>query len=304
MNPANNHNSSFTSGYQSVPQISGSFPPNPPSNENLPSPAFQEIGIQEAPSPSQTASTPSPNLGSAQPTGNQNPTTYVVEGPKEGGNKKKILAILGLVLMIVGIGTGVFLVGNQQIFNSQAWDSSLYTFSLDKDGTVTVINGSSREEPAQKANVYINGILVKTLDVPALSPGEGATLGSVSIPSNQSFTWKVEGTNDCRNEGSVEFKETNASCGTVMAYDKNWNKLSIEELSQLSKGDIVRFAVTPTANTGVFKRARFSVNGETAVEVTDKRPGSEDFYFEYLIPDNVYNFNVRAEVLHSELGWF
>jgi len=304
MNPANNQNSSFTSGYQSVPQISGSFPPNPLSNENLPAPAFQEIGVQEASFSPQTTSTPSPTLGSAQPTGNQNPTTYVVEGPKDDRSKKKVLAVLGLMLMIVGIGTGVFLVRNQQIFNSQAWDCSLYTFNLESDGTVTVTNGSSREEPAQKANVYINGTLVKTLDVPALSPGEGATLGSISIPSNQSFTWKVEGTKDCRNEGSVEFKEANASCGAVIAYDENWNKLTIEELSQLSKGDIVRFAVTPTANTGVFKRARFSVNGETAVEVTDKRPGSEDFYFEYLIPDNVYNFIVRAEVLHSELGWF
>lgn len=206
--------------------------------------------------------------------------------------------------MLAGIGTGVFLVGNRQLGLSSAWNCSLYTFSLSQDGTVTVANGSSRDEPEQMAEVYINDNLVDTLNVPALAAGEGATLGIVSVPTNQSYSWRIDGTKDCANSGSVTVEDISASCSEVVAYDEDWAALSAAQLSQLSEGDIVRFAVSGTATSGTFERARFSVNGGAAQEVTDKRPGSEDFYYEYIIPAGVTSFNVTAEVFHSELGWF
>ena len=98
--------------------------------------------------------------------------------------------------------------------------------------------------------------------------------------------------------------EISASCSAVIAYDENWAQLSAADLSALSEGDIVRFAVSGTATSGTFSMARFNVNGGGTVEVTDKRPGSEDYYYEYTIPANVNSFNVSAEIFHSELGWF
>ncbi|OGM21959.1 hypothetical protein A2863_02520 [Candidatus Woesebacteria bacterium RIFCSPHIGHO2_01_FULL_38_9b] len=82
-----------------------------------------------------------------------------------------------------------------------AWDCSKYTFSLDGTGVVKVTNNSSRSEPDQQAKVYINNQLVATFDVPALTQGQDATLGTVSVPQGN-FSWKVDGTRDCSSSGN------------------------------------------------------------------------------------------------------
>lgn len=112
------------------------------------------------------------------------------------------------------------------------------------------------------------------------------------------------GTVDCQNSGSVQSGGLTASCSAVSAYDENWNHLSANQLAQLEAGDEVFFAVSGTASSGTFQKARFSVNGAQPVEVTDKRPGSQDFYYKYKIPAGVTTFKVDADMLHSELGWF
>ena len=82
-----------------------------------------------------------------------------------------------------------------------AWDCSKYVFSLSSSGVVTVSNQSTRDEPAQQAKVYINDTLVATLAVPALPRGQSSSIGTVQVPSG-GFTWKVEGSRDCRNSGT------------------------------------------------------------------------------------------------------
>lgn len=84
-----------------------------------------------------------------------------------------------------------------------AWDCKNYTFSLSAVGVVSVSNNSSRSEPPQQAKVYINEQLVATFDVPALPVGQSATLGTVNVPTDASFSWKVLGTLDCQNSGTI-----------------------------------------------------------------------------------------------------
>lgn len=84
-----------------------------------------------------------------------------------------------------------------------AWDCKNYTFSVSGSGVVTVNNSSTRNEPPQKAKVYINNQLTATFDVPALPIGQSATLGTVSVPATESFSWKVVGTLDCQNSGNI-----------------------------------------------------------------------------------------------------
>jgi hypothetical protein len=84
---------------------------------------------------------------------------------------------------------------------SKAWDCSKYTFNVNDSGEVTVSNNSSRSEPPQQANVYINEQLVATFDVPALPEGQSATLGQLSVPGG-TFNWRVAGTVDCVSAGS------------------------------------------------------------------------------------------------------
>ena len=85
---------------------------------------------------------------------------------------------------------------------SLAWDCSKYNFSVSGSGVVTVQNNSSRSEPPQKAIIKINGSQVAEFDVPALSIGQSATLGTVSVPTS-TFSWQVIGTKDCQNSGQA-----------------------------------------------------------------------------------------------------
>lgn len=307
MNPANDNNNQVPS--------TGSFPPpqddsqtssfSIPPFQNDTSPASPSLP-QEGGFPDAAPVTPASPQADApvQPEPQSEVVTISAADSGGQGKGKKVLAALVVVVMLFGIGAGIYAFRNYQAGSASAWDCGKYNFNVDKNGTVTVQNGSSRNEPGQQARVFVNGTQVETFNVPALAPGQGATLGNVSVPSNQSYTWRVDGTVDCEDSGGHEVQTPTAECSAVIAYDENWQTLSQTALSQLQEGDVVRFAVSGTASSGSFTMARFSVNGAAAVETSTLRPGSQEFYYEYTIPAGVNSFNVTAEINHSELGWF
>lgn len=277
------------------------MPPFAPSEGDTPFGASQQP-TQTPPSANFATTTTPPPTQPVVSDVSQSSVVSASENTGGQGNSKKILAALGVFLMLVGIGAGVFLVRRQQLSQSFAWDCSLYGFNLDSNGTVTVLNGSGRNEPDQEAKVYINGTLVDTFSVPSLASGEGATLGTVSLPAGSSYTWAIEGTKDCRNSGGVE--TYSAQCLNIQAFDKNWALLTAADLTQLEEGDVVRFSVAGTTTQGTINRARFSINNATPVETTNLRPGTQEFYYEYTIPAGVTSFSVKAELFHGNAGWF
>jgi hypothetical protein len=91
-------------------------------------------------------------------------------------------------------------------------------------------------------------------------------------------------------------------CLNIQAFDTNWNRLNSDQVADLRPGDKVRFSVAGAANVGGFTKARFTING-VATETTNKKPGSEEFYVEYEIPDAATGLTVDGEVYHEILGW-
>lgn len=114
---------------------------------------------------------------------------------------------------------------------------------------------------------------------------------------------QCETSNDCVEPTVPPDEKTTAKCNDVKTYDFEWNLLTSDDLSNLKPGERVRFAVSGTASAGTFDKARFTVNGTLRSEVTTKKPGSQEFYDDYTIPQGVTNFTVKGEVHHSELGW-
>ena len=91
------------------------------------------------------------------------------------------------------------------------------------------------------------------------------------------------------------------ACLNIRAFDTNWNELSSSQLSQLKVGDRVRFTVAGSASSGTFDMARFKINSTTfRPPVTQKRPGTNEFFDEYTIPTNTFSFSVNAQVHHLE----
>ena len=94
-----------------------------------------------------------------------------------------------------------------------------------------------------------------------------------------------------------------AQCLNVKAYDTEWNQITAAVLPTLKAGDKVRFAVAGTATSGNFDKAKFKINGTERAEVSVKKPGTEEFYDEYTIPEGVTTFSINAQIHHSSLGW-
>lgn len=230
--------------------------------------------------------------------------------PEKYGGKKMIVTIFAIALLLAGFVSAVLLVQRQSLTTSRAWDCDKYVFEVKKDGTVTARNGSTRNEPEQKADVFINDALVQTFTVPALNAGQAVTLGMVTVPST-TFTWKVDGKTDCADSGRYEISSSptptnsqiSAVCGDVKAYSQNWTLLSAGDLSKLKGGDVVYIAVSGTSSSGIFDKARFTINGTLRNEVTQKKPGTDEFYEEYTVPTGTLNFNVSGQVHHDTLGW-
>lgn len=96
---------------------------------------------------------------------------------------------------------------------------------------------------------------------------------------------------------------TTAFCQQIKAYDTNWAQLGPSQLAALQVGDHVRFAVRGSATGGTFTKAIFKVNGVDSNEITNKKPGTEEYFYEYTIPTGATAITVEGFVFHSTLGW-
>jgi hypothetical protein len=113
---------------------------------------------------------------------------------------------------------------------------------------------------------------------------------------------------DCGGGGG----ELSAQCVSIKTYDTEWNLLTPAQLSALSAGTVVRFTVSGTATSGIIDKARFGVTakigevneGTPSGEITAKKPGTEEFYYEYTIPAGATSISVKGEIHHATLGWF
>ncbi len=102
--------------------------------------------------------------------------------------------------------------------------------------------------------------------------------------------------------------DISAQCLNIKAFDKDWNELSMAELAKLKPKTIVRFTVVGSATSGSFDMGRFTINGVQRNPVTAKRPGTQEFYDEYTIPEiptgqTSLTITVNAEIHHTVVGW-
>jgi hypothetical protein len=125
------------------------------------------------------------------------------------------------------------------------------------------------------------------------------TCGAGANPSTGGKYLSKTYDSDCGGGG-----ELNAQCQAIKVYDTSWNQLTAAQLSNLTAGSVIRFAVSGTATSGTFDKAQFTVNGTALSETTTKKPGTEEFYSEYTIPDGITSFTITGKVHHSTLGWF
>lgn len=94
-----------------------------------------------------------------------------------------------------------------------------------------------------------------------------------------------------------------AQCQNIKAYTSAWVLLTTTQLSVLTAGNTVNFCVTGSASSGLFDKAKLTINGIAQAETTTVRPGGTDFCQNYTIPAATTTFNVTAQIHHVTLGW-
>ncbi len=247
-----------------------------------------------------------PNSPQSEP----QPAPSVTNTPNEGGGGKKTLLTIVIILAVLSLlGGGAFAAYKTGLLKLKGFDCANYSLNIDSKGLVTVTNTSSKGAPAQKVKVLINSSEIASLDAPALEGGESAAIGTVATPEGQ-FEWQLVGASSCTSSGTVTPSPTPiakvvARCELINAYDEEWNLLTAADLSALKKGDVVRFTVLGTSSEGIFDKARFTINDEERPETTSKRPSSDEFYEEYIVPTGINSISVSAKVHHGELDkWF
>ncbi len=117
----------------------------------------------------------------------------------------KGLLVIALSILVVPVVLYFLLTGGKAPSFTGAWDCDKYNIHVAQNGLVTVDNQSAYAEPATGIEVYINDVLVSRLSAPALSPGQKAEIGKVSVPSNGVFRWRAIATADRRCEDSGEY---------------------------------------------------------------------------------------------------
>lgn len=253
--------------------------------------------------------------------------------PKKYGGGKVIATIFGILLLIGGVTAGVILVQRQQQIAEKATSGA--ECQQNPNCILLENRGNSGTESFPR---NIRAVQITSQEVRTYQPGlteDGCYRVNIE---GRNLTWQKYGEGpNCKDISNIQVKlevdgqpsntptqpqvseppqeptsppeepppsGTSASCGEVKAYDTAWNLLSQAQLSALDSGSKVRFAVSGTASSGSFDKAKFIVNGTDLGETSLKKPSTEEFYSEYTIPTNVTSFTVGAQVHHSELGWF
>src|SRR3989344_280646 len=208
--------------------------------------------------------------------------------------KKKWIVVLGIIFIIFGIAASVFLIQRRQELREKAASGSECQHSkscilLDEPG-----NSGSFSAPQIISHVFITAKDYHRFD----PPGKNDGCYDVKI-SGRELGWNRVGDGpDCKDVSNVQIwlgeppptvtlAPTNpqiaAACSGVKAYNLNWQELTNSQLSSLKEGDAVRFAVSGSATSGIFEKARFSVNGNSLGETINKQNGSNVFYIDYVI---------------------
>jgi len=269
-------------------QTPAPFPPNTP-------PSFP----QATPVASPVAQAPSPS-----PAPSNEP---IVTHPKSGGKGKIIIFVgIALLILVIALGATAFLLTNRNKNSSSSSQISCseYSYSIAKDGVVSIINNGVNSIPAQEAIVFVDSIEYPSLNYTEIAAGQSMAVGEVTVPSDGSFTWQITDPLGCSSSGEY-LSEVIAQCREIIAYNEDWEEILPSQLSDIVSGDVLRFVVTSTTQNGLITKARFTINGELMPETTLLRPGTtNEYYEEYEVSDEVTNLVINAELFHSDLGWF
>ena len=239
----------------------------------------------------------------------------IVSTPKKKfGGGKVFATILGIFLLVGGLGAGLILTQQQQLFNQKAagTDYSGYyqcgpngsewchVFTGTLLGSVPCADGSANDciSQCQGGNASACTQLCGAAgagEETCAPPGTGCTTAPVNGAGVSCNDWHFThcigggtqgvgcgtGGTGCTGDncGSSNTPTptppgTTAACENINAYDSSWAALTPTQLSALAVGTSVNFCAVGSASSGSFDMARFTINGVLQANTTTKGSGA------------------------------
>jgi len=116
---------------------------------------------------------------------------------------------------------------------------------------------------------------------------------------------------------------TQYKCKEIRAYKvtgdetdpANWTLLTATNLKTLKEDDVIYYTIVGTSTdtvtvNGGFDKAEFTINSGTAIisanikpKLTTDTTGNIEFYYEYTVPANRINFDIKGRLHHITAGW-
>jgi hypothetical protein len=94
-------------------------------------------------------------------------------------------------------------------------------------------------------------------------------------------------------------------CVIIKVYDTDWRQYPERDLSSIKPGDTIIFTVQGQTTQGTIDKARFKINNGDYQETSSKKTGTEEYYYQYTVPNTATAMNIEAEVHLVETGsWY
>ncbi len=317
----------------------GDTPPLPPDFQNTDQQSTSTPTVPVTPQPAPVA----PVATSGQPLSNSSGSAapgdlppLVTPPKKKFGGGRIIATILGLFLLVGGIGAGIALTSQQQLFEQKAGSGVSYcgdgicnenASSCSRDCGSNLINCGGVQCQAQYCHCTggqactgyecVNQEWVQNVCISQgrswcsnSEAGGGMTCCAAGYVCNPGGEGCVPGGNPSNPPRSnppsnppSSTPQITATCQNIKAYSTSWTVLTQSQLANTPVGGHINFCVTGATTGGSFNKGRFSVNGTALGETTTQRPGSQDYCKEYVIPANTSTFTVVGDIHHVTLGW-
>lgn len=225
---------------------------------------------------------------------------------KKFGGGKIIATILGFLILVGGLGTGIVLVKQQQDIREKAADKATCNETGACGGC-----GEAQQECANKEGCKWQ----KTGTTKVCS--ESAPCGVIGGPNCTVITCSGK----CVSSGGPTPTATPTStptstptptptspgvlgeCIGVKAYNKNWKPIDPES-NTLKEGDVIYFAIQGKGGSEKYDKAQFKIKNVQLPVILDKKPGF-GFYHVYVIlkADIGRSITTKARIHHEDWGW-
>lgn len=198
----------------------------------------------------------------------------------------------------------------EYLYAASSADSKLYRYTKASNNIQEYANnlpgGKNEALEMNSNNILLGGFhgAPNEMSIFAYDITEKKILLSGSLATQFNDIEGIAWPDNCGEIPPIDVEPIISQCLAITFYDTQFNSLDLTDISKMQEGEILRMAVSGSSTNGNIDKAKFVINGVPQTETTQKKPSTNEFYFDYVLPSDLSQLKVNAQVHHVTLGWF